>query len=389
MNAADMFCADCGANQNAGIKQQYFTQAAPVLNTPKKKSYGGIITVLVMILFIGSIVGAILIFGIGGVKAGEMSGTWSIGLSITSMSDDKDYYDYSDYIGETTEGNLIVDLDEDGNGTARLVTTIEGTDYDYEVMDAQYSRGKLICIADTASESIEFTGNVRKKGDRYQLSGKFKMTFIEDEKTTATGKWTATKEIKQTADNAPGNSSKPDKNDTEDLPNLAVYATMLDIIGEWEGTAVLASFTGYEENRAFFMDSGAPDDFIEQFDNMKGKDSPIFLEIDDDYGWEVTVDVDPMGEMSISDLDFGYDENDVEIDGKMKLEKGRFQLANSERDGDIGSAAFNFKGSVLTNDDGSYALKGSLTLSMEFDAGTVPLEMVFTYDMLRSMNTEE
>jgi hypothetical protein len=92
---------------------------------------------------------------------------------------------------------------------------------------------------------------------------------------------------------------------------------------------------------------------------MKGKDSPIFLEIDEDYGWEVTVDVDPMGELSISDLDFGYDENDVEIDGKMKL------------------------------DDGSYALKGSLTLSMEFDAGTVPLEMVFTYDMLRSLNTED
>ena len=90
-----------------------------------------------------------------------------------------------------------------------------------------------------------------------------------------------------------------------------------------------------------------------------------------------------MGELSISDWDFGYDENDVEIDGKMKLENGRFQLANSERDGDIGSAAFNFSGSVLTNDDGSYALKGSLTLSMEFDAGTVPLEMVFEYDMLR------
>jgi hypothetical protein len=173
------------------------------------------------------------------------------------------------------------------------------------------------------------------------------------------------------------------------LPNLAVYATILDIIGEWEGTATLTSFTGYEENRAFFMDKGAPDYFIEQFDNMKGKESPIFLEIDEDYGWEVTVDVDPMGELSISDLDFGYDENDVEIDGKMKLEKGRFQLANSERDRDIGSAAFNFSGSVLTIDEGNYALKGSLTLSMEFDAGTFPFEMVFDYDMLRSMNTEE
>ena len=48
-----------------------------------------------------------------------------------------------------------------------------------------------------------------------------------------------------------------------------------------------------------------------------------------------------------------------------------------------------FSGSVLTNDDGSYALKGSLALSMEFDAGTVPLEMVFEYDMLRSLNTED
>lgn len=200
----------------------------------------------------------------------------------------------------------------------------------------------------------------------------------------------ATKEIKQTADNAPGNSSKPDTNDNvEDLPNLAVYATMLDIIGEWEGTATLTSFAGYEENRALYMDSGAPEDFIKQFDSMKGKESPIFLGIDEDYGWEVTVDVDPMGELSISDLDFGYDENDVEIDGKMKLENGRFQLVNTERDGDKGSATFNFNGSVLTNDDGSYSLKGSLTLSMEFDAGTVPLEMVFVYDMLRSLNTED
>ncbi len=48
---------------------------------------------------------------------------------------------------------------------------------------------------------------------------------------------------------------------------------------------------------------------------------------------------------------------------------------------------FNFSGSVLTNDDGSNSIKDSLTLSMEFDAGTVLLEMVFVYDMIRSLNT--
>jgi hypothetical protein len=47
------------------------------------------------------------------------------------------------------------------------------------------------------------------------------------------------------------------------------------------------------------------------------------------------------------------------------------------------------KSNTLTNDDGSYALKGSLTLSMEFDAGTVPLEIVFVNDMFRSLNTED
>lgn len=237
MDPDDIFCSNCGANQNGDVEQQYFAQAVPVLDTPKKKSYGGLIAVLVSVLFIASIVGGVLIFGTGNVKAEEMNGIWSVGFTVTGMNDDMNYYDYSAYIGQTTESTLTVDLDEDGKGTARLVTTVGGIDYDYEVMNAQYNRGKLVCIADTASQNIEFTGNVRKKGDRYQLNGKFKMIFIEGEKITTSGKWTATKEIGQTADTAPGNSSKP--NNTEDLPNLAVYATMLDIIGEWEGTATL------------------------------------------------------------------------------------------------------------------------------------------------------
>jgi len=48
-----------------------------------------------------------------------------------------------------------------------------------------------------------------------------------------------------------------------------------------------------------------------------------------------------------------------------------------------------FSGSVLTNDDGSYTLKGSLPISISYDAGTVPLEMVLDYSMLRSWNTED
>lgn len=409
MSVNDMFCAKCGANQNPNVQQQYYAQAnhnsnaprqgyaqtVPVLNTTKKKSYGGLIAVLVMILFITSIVGGLLIFGIGGVKAEEMSGIWSIGFTLTDMKDDMNYYDYSDYIGETTEGTLIVDLDEDGNGTAKLVTRIDGSDYDYEVMNAKYKRGKLVCITDTTSEIIEFTGNVRKKGDSYKVSGKFKMSFIDDVETFASGKWTATKDINKIVDTTQENSSsKRDKTvDEESIEevnsNLAVYATVLEILGEWEGTAILTSFTGYEENRAWLLENNAPEDVIEQFDNMKGKESPIFLEIEDDYGWDVSLDVEPMGNLSISDSDFGYDENDLEIDGKMKLENGKFQLVHSETEGDKGSATFNFRGSVLTNDDGSYALKGSLTLSMTFGSETVPFEMVFDYDMLRSMNTEE
>ena len=408
MSINDMFCSKCGANQNAEVKQQYYPQAnqnaevkgqyyaqvAPTVNTPKKKSNGGVILVLVMILFIASIVGAVLIFGLGGVKAEEVSGKWSIGFTITDMSDDMNYYDFSDYIGESTEGTLTVELDEDGNGTAKLVTTVDGTDYDYEVMNAQYSRGKLVCISDTTSESIEFTGNVRKKGDIYKLRGKFKMSIIEDVKTLASGKWTATKDINQTVDTKQANSSSKNEKTVngqatkEVIPNLAVNATMLDILGEWEGTAILSSFTGYEENRAWLLENNAPDDVIEQFDNLKGKESSIYLEIDDDYGWDVSIYVEPMGELSISDLDFGYDENDVEIDGTMKLENGRFLLVHSDME-DEGSYSFNFNGSVLTNDDGSYALKGSLTISMIFGGGTVPIEMVFDYDMLRSVNTEE
>jgi hypothetical protein len=392
MSVNDMFCAKCGANQNADVKRQYYAQAVPAFNTPKKKSNGGLIVVLVMLLFITSIVGGVLIFGLGGVKAEEMSGKWSIGFTINDMNDDMDEYDYSDCIGETTEGTLVVDLDEDGNGTARLVTTVDGTDYDYEVMNAQYSKGKLVCIADTTSESIEFTGKVRKKGGIYKLSGKFEMSFIDDVKTTASGKWTATKDVNQSSDTGQANSSKKnatDKGTQEEYPNLAAYVTILDILGEWEGTAVLSSFTGYEKNRDWLLENNAPDDVIEQFDNMKGKESPIFLEIEDDYGWEVSVDVKPMGELSFSDLDIDYDENNPEIDGKMKLENGRFLLAYSERDGDEGTAGFNFNGAVLTNDDGSYTLKGSLTVSFQFDSGTVPIVMVFDYDMLRSVNTEE
>ena len=159
-----------------------------------------------MLLFIASIVGAVLFFGIGGVKADEVSGKWVVEFIIEDMSDDMDYYDFSDYIGETTEGTLIVDLDEDGNGTAKLVTTVDGTDYDYEVMEAQYDKGKLVCIADTKSESIEFTGNVRRKGDIYKL-WQFKMSFIEDVKTLSSGKWTATKDVNQTANSKQANSS--------------------------------------------------------------------------------------------------------------------------------------------------------------------------------------
>jgi hypothetical protein len=420
MSLNDMFCSNCGANQNAeakrqydqadqnvNIQQQYYAQAnqnaevkrqydqvAPAVNTPKKKANGGIILISVMLLFIASIVGAVLFFGIGGVKADEVSGKWVVEFIIEDMSDDMDYYDFSDYIGETTEGTLIVDLDEDGNGTAKLVTTVDGTDYDYEVMEAQYDKGKLVCIADTKSESIEFTGNVRRKGDIYKLSGKFKMSFIEDVKTLSSGKWTATKDVNQTANSKQANSSSKkekavnEQSQKEEIPNLAINATMLDILGEWEGTAILSSFTGYEENRAWLLENNAPEDVIEQFDNMKGKESPIYLEIDDDYAWEVAVDVEPMGELSISDSDFGYDEAGNEIDGTMKLEKGSFQLAHSERE-EGGSVAFSFSGSVLTNDDGSYAIKGSLTVSMTFDEGLVPFEMMFDYDMLRSVNTEE
>ena len=136
-----------------------------------------------------------------------MSGKWSIGFTVTGMNDEMNYYDYSDYKGETTEGTLTIYLDEDGNGTAKLVTTVDGIDYDYEVMNAKFSRGKLVCITDSTSESIEFTGNVRKKGDRYKLSGKFKMSFIDDVKTIASGKWTATKDINLTVDTAQGISS--------------------------------------------------------------------------------------------------------------------------------------------------------------------------------------
>lgn len=422
MSVNDMFCAKCGANQNADVQRQYYAQAGqntnvqrqyyaqasqnadvqrlnyakavPVMDTPKKKSHGGLIAVLVMILFMASIVGAVLIFGIGNVKAEEMSGKWSIGFTVTGMNDDMDYYDYSDYIGETNEGTLTIYLDEDGNGTAKLVTTVDGIEYDYEVMNVQYSRGKLVCIADTASESIEFTGNVRKKGDIYKLSGKFKMSFIEDVKTLASGKWTATKDINQTVDTAQANSSSEtkknvnDKGTQEAYSNLAVYATMLDILGEWDGTATLTSFTGYEENRAWLLENNAPEDVIEQFDSMKGKESPIYLEIEDDYGWEVSLDVDPLGELSLSDMDFGYDEYGNEIDGKMKLENGSFMLSYSESE-EEGSSNFSFIGYILTNDDGSYTIKGSLTLSMKFNYDTVPLEMVFEYDMLRSLNTEE
>ena len=406
MNANDTFCSKCGANQNANAQQQYYTQTnqntyiqqpnyartIPVLNTPKKKSNGGLIVVLVMILFMASIVGGVLIFGLGGVKAEEMSGKWSIEFTVTGMNDNMNYYDYSDYVGETTEGTLIVDLDEDGNGTARLVTTIDGIDYDYEVMDAQYNRGKLVCIADSTSEGLEFIGNVRKKGGIYKLSGKFEMSFVDDVKTTASGKWTATKDVDQSADTGQANGGEMNANNKgaqEEYSNLAVYATMLDILGEWEGTAILSSFTGYEENRAWLKENNAPEDVIEQFDNMKGKEYPICLEIDDVYGWDVTVDVEPMGKSSFSDLDFDYDENNPEIDGRMKLENGRFLLANSERDGDEGTAGFNFSGSVLTNDDGSYTLKGSLTVSFQFSSGTVPIELVFDYEMLRSLNMEE
>ena len=68
------------ANHNSNAPRQGYAQTVPVLNTTKKKSYGGLIAVLVMILFITSIVGGLLIFGIGGVKAEEMSGIWSIDL---------------------------------------------------------------------------------------------------------------------------------------------------------------------------------------------------------------------------------------------------------------------------------------------------------------------
>ncbi|NLB81792.1 MAG: hypothetical protein GX800_09360, partial [Clostridiaceae bacterium] len=116
MSANDMFCSKCGANQNvnvlrqyyakanqnANVQQQYYAKAAPAVNNPKKTSNGGIILLLVIILFIASIVGAVLIFGIGGVKTEEMSGKWSIGFTITDMSDDMNYYDFSDYIGEIT-----------------------------------------------------------------------------------------------------------------------------------------------------------------------------------------------------------------------------------------------------------------------------------------------
>lgn len=394
MSINDIFCAKCGTNQNVNVQQQYYAQAAPSMNVPKKKTNGGIILLLVMILFMASIVGSVLIFGIGGVKAEEMNGIWSIGFTVTGMNDEMSYYDYSDYIGETTEGTLIVDLDKDGNGTAKLVTVVDGTDYDYEVMNAQYSKGKLVCIADTTSESIEFTGKVRKKGDRYKLSGKFNMSFIEDVKAFASGKWTATKDINQTFDTTQSiSNSEPKKTvdfevKEEVNSNLAVHATMLDIIGEWEGTATLTSFTGYEENRAWLLENNAPEDVIEEFDNMKGKESPIYLEIEDDNGWEVSLDVDPLGKLSLSDMDFGYDENGDEIDGKMKLEDGSFMLSYSESE-EEGSATFSFIGNVLTNDDGSYTIKGSLTLSMKFNYDTVPFEMVFEYDVLRSFDTDE
>ena len=371
----------------------YGTQAAPAMNRPKKKFFGRLITLLVMIFFIAAIVGVVQFFVRGNVKAEKMSGIWSIEFIVTDMSDDKDYYDYSDYIGETTEGTLTVELDEDGKGTAKLVSMVEGIEYDYSVMDAQYKRGKLVCTTDTTSESMTFTGNVRKKGDAYQLSGKFKIDFIEDVKTFTSGKWTATKDINETDDTMQGKSKK-EKNDKskaseESIPNLAVNATILDVIGEWEGTAILSSFTGYEENRALFMEKDAPEDVIEQFDNMKGKESPINLEVDEDYGWDVSMDVAPLGNMSISDSNFGYDENGEPIDGTMKIEKGKFHIVNSEKDEGVGSATFDFNGYVLTNDDGSYALKGSLILSLVYDEGTAPLEMVFDYDMQRSVNTEE
>ena len=130
MDPDDIFCSNCGANQNGDVEQQYFAQAVPVLDTPKKKSYGGLIAVLVSVLFIASIVGGVLIFGTGNVKAEEMNGIWSVGFTVTGMNDDMNYYDYSAYIGQTTESTLTVDLDEDGKGTARLVTTVGGIDYD-------------------------------------------------------------------------------------------------------------------------------------------------------------------------------------------------------------------------------------------------------------------
>lgn len=121
------------------------------------------------------------------------------------------------------------------------------------------------------------------------------MSFIDDVETFASGKWTATKDINKIVDTTQENSSsKRDKTvDEESIEevnsNLAVYATVLEILGEWEGTAILTSFTGYEENRAWLLENNAPEDVIEQFDNMKGKESPIFLEIEDDYGWDVSL----------------------------------------------------------------------------------------------------
>lgn len=73
----------------------------------------------------------------------------------------------------------------------------------------------------------------------------------------------------------------------------------------------------------------------------------------------------------------------------MKFEKGRFSLVHSEQEeGDEETASFDFNGFVLTNDDGSYTIKGSFTISLKFDKGKVPLVMVFDFDMLRSFNTD-
>ena len=78
------------------------------------------------------------------------------------------------------------------------------------------------------------------------------MSFIEDVKTLSSGKWTATRMLIDCNSKQANKVVKRKRllmnNPKEEIPNLAIN-NMLDILGEWEGTAILSSFTGYEENR--------------------------------------------------------------------------------------------------------------------------------------------